>query len=163
MLATRPGWHPQTMKFLFALTLGASLAVSVPAFAQDSGPWRPASSAAKSITGGIDLEPGKLFINFAGFPLAQIRSLTSAEASAAFDADPGTPGGGNLYRLQVPPDKRFEHHNTLCGSDQTQWMATWGSGSQLHVAFFSGQKMPTLTLDALNNSSTECGVFSYVR
>jgi hypothetical protein len=151
------------MKFLFALTLPILLSVSLPAHAQDKGPWRAASSTAKNITGDIEIVEGRLLINFAAFPLAQIRALTPAEASAAFDADPSAPGGGNLYRLQIPADKRFQHHNTLCGSDQTQWMASWASGSQLNVAFFSGEKMPVLTLDALNASSAVCGVYAYVR
>jgi hypothetical protein len=151
------------MKFLIVLTLPVLLALSLPACAQDKGPWRAASSTAKTITGDIEIGNAQLLINFAGFPLAQIRALTPAEASAAFDADPGVPGGGNLYRLQVPADKRFQHHNTLCGSDETQWMATWASGSEINVAFFSGTKMPVLTLDALNGSSAVCGVFRYAR
>ncbi|HEX4036836.1 MAG TPA: hypothetical protein VHX37_02160 [Acidobacteriaceae bacterium] len=151
------------MKFLAAVTLPLLLALSRPALAQDSGPWRAADSTAKTITGDIEIANGRLLINFAGFPLAQIRALKPAEASGAFDADPSTPGGGNLYRLQVPADKRFQHHNTLCGGEQTQWMATWASGSELQVAFFSGQNMPVLTLDALNGSSAGCGVYRYVR
>ena len=151
------------MKFLYAVTLPLLLAVSLPALGQDKGPWRAGSSTAKTITGDIEVLDTRLLINFAAFPLAQIRSLKPAEASAAFDADPGVPGGGNLYRLQIPAEKRFQHHNTLCGSDETQWMATWASGSQLDVAFFSGDKMPVLTLDALNGSSTVCGVYTYVR
>lgn len=149
------------MRFLFAATL--LLATALPALAQDKGPWRAASSDAKTITGDIEIDQARLFIDFSGYTLAQIRSLKPAEASAAFDADPGVPGGGNLYRVQVPAEKRFQHHNTLCGTDETQWMATWASGSQLSVAFFSGQKMPLLTLDALNGSPTLCGVYQYAR
>lgn len=151
------------MKLLLAVAFSLALAGSLSAHAQDKGPWRAASSAAKTITGDIDITGTRLLINFSAFPLAQIRALTAAEASAAFDADPGAVGGGNLYRVQVPPDKRFQHHNTLCGTDETQWMATWASGSQIQVAFFSGLKMPVFTLDALNGSPTLCGVFGYVR
>ncbi|MGC2620115.1 MAG: hypothetical protein WA414_13810, partial [Acidobacteriaceae bacterium] len=71
--------------------------------------------------------------------------------------------GGNLYRLEIPAEKRFQHKNTLCGSDETQWMATWASGSGIRVAFFSGQTMPVLTLDALNSSTNVCGNYSYIR
>lgn len=151
------------MKFLLALALPLMMSALLSAHAQDKGPWRAASSDAKNITGDIEITGSRLLINFSAFPLAQIRSLTAAEASAAFDADPAVVGGGNLYRLQVPPGKRFSHHNTLCGTDETQWMATWASGSQIQVAFFSGSKMPVLTLDALNGSSAVCGVFGYVR
>ncbi|MGB7134976.1 MAG: hypothetical protein WBD46_06790 [Acidobacteriaceae bacterium] len=151
------------MKFPFAAILPVLLAVSLPALAQDKGPWRAVDSTAKTITGDIEIDNARLLINFASFPMAQIRSLKPAEASAAFDADPSTPGGGNLYRLQVPADKRFSHHNTLCGEEETQWMATWQSGTELQVAFFSGPTMPVLTLDALNGSSAVCGVFRYGR
>jgi hypothetical protein len=139
------------------------IAGSIPAAAQDKGPWRAASSEAKAITGDIAIADTRLIINFSGFTIAPIRALKVDEAVAAFDADRTVPGGGSLYRLQIPADKRFQHHNTLCGSDETQWMATWAFGSELHIAFFSGEKMPTLTLDALNGSSTLCGTFSYVR
>jgi hypothetical protein len=148
---------------LLAAPLVLLLAGSLPAAAQDQGPWRAASSEAKAITGDIAIYGARLTINFSGFTIAQIRALKADEAAAAFDADRSVPGGGNLYRLQVPPDKHFQHHNTLCGSDETQWMATWAFGAELHVAFFSGEKMPTLSLDALNGSSTLCGTFTYVR
>lgn len=139
------------------------LACSLPAAAQDAGYWRAASSEAKTITGDIVIQGTRLSISLSSFTIAEIRAITPAEASAAFDADSSTPGAGNLYRLDIPPSKKFEHRNTICGSDDTQWMATWASGNDLHVAFFSGQKMPTLTLDALANSSTLCGNFGYVR
>lgn len=148
---------------LLLLAPGSRMARAQNIAAQDKGPWRAASSTAKDITGDIDIGNLELIINFSAYPLAQIRPLTPDEAAAAFDADRDAPGGGNLYRLQVPPDKRFKHHNTLCGSDETQWMATWGSGSSLQVAFFSGSKMPVLTLDALNGSSAVCGIYAYVR
>jgi hypothetical protein len=143
--------------------LALLFAGSLTATAQDKGPWRASSSEAKSITGDIDINDSRLTINFSGFTIAVIRPLKADEAAAAFDADRSVPGGGNLYRLQVPADKKFQHHNTLCGSDETQWMVTWAFGSELHVAFFSGPNMPVLTLDALNGSSAVCGTFTYVR
>lgn len=146
-----------------AATLFFLLACSVTAAAQDKGPWRAASSEAKQITGDIAVYDGKLTINFSTFTIAQIRTVTADEASAAFDADRSVPGGGNLFRLEIPADKRFQHHNTLCGTDETQWMATWADGSELHVAFFSGTAMPKLTLDALANASNLCGTYTYVR
>jgi hypothetical protein len=143
--------------------LALLLAGSVSAAAQDKGPWRAASSEAKSITGDIAISDARLTINFSGFTIAQIRALKPDEAAAAFDADRSVPGGGNLYRLEIPADRKFQHHNTLCGSDEAQWMATWAFASELHVAFFSGSKMPVLTLDALNGSPALCGTFGYVR
>jgi hypothetical protein len=151
-----------TLRFLTA-ALVLLFCCSLPAAAQDKGPWRASSSEAKAITGDISIEDARLIINFSGFTIAQIRALTAAEASAAFDADPSTPGGGNLYRLSIPADKRFQHKNTLCGSDETQWMATWASGSGIRVAFFSGPNIPILTLEALNSSNNVCGNYSYIR
>lgn len=139
------------------------LACSLPAAAQDAGYWRAASSEAKTITGDLVIQGTRLSISFSNFTIAEIRAIKPAEASAAFDADPGTPGAGNLYRLDIPASKKFEHHNTICGSDDTQWMVTWASGNDLHVAFFSGQKMPTLTLEDLANSTSLCGNFGYQR
>lgn len=139
------------------------LACSLSAAGQDKGPWRAASSDAKAITGDLYIADARLTINFSNFTIAEIRSLTATEAAAAFSADSSVPGGGHLYRLDVPATKRFQHHNTLCGSDDTQWMATWGSGSEVHIAFFSGSTMPTLTIDALANSTSLCGSFAYVR
>ena len=139
------------------------LACSLPAAAQDAGYWRAASNEAKTITGDITIQGARLSISFSNFTIAEIRAIKPAEASAAFDADPGTPGAGNLYRLDIPASKKFAHHNSICGSDDTQWMATWVSGNDLHVAFFSGQKMPTLTLEDLSNSTSLCGNFGYQR
>lgn len=148
-------WALAALALLFAVSLSAA--------AQDKGPWRASSSEAKRITGDIAVSDSRLTIGFSGFTIAQIRPLKVDEAAAAFDADRSVPGGGNLYRLEIPADKRFEHKNTLCGSDETQWMATWAFGSELHVAFFSGSNMPVLTFDALNGSSAVCGTFTYVR
>jgi hypothetical protein len=131
--------------------------------AQDEGYWRAASSTAKAITGDIGLANDKLTINYLNFTVAPIRKLKPAEVAAAFDADVNTAGNGSLYRLNVSPGQRFLHHNTLCGSDPTQWMATYVSGRSLQVAFFSGEDMPVFTVDALANTTQVCGTFSYVR
>lgn len=135
----------------------------VPAIAQDKGYWRAASSNANQITGDIAISDTKLTIDFLSYSLAPIRKLTQTEAGVAFDVDVNVPGGGNIYRLAVPGDKRFLHKNTLCGSEDTQWMVTYVEGSTLHVAFFSGGNMPVLTGEALSNSSDVCGIFSYSR
>jgi len=136
---------------------------SLPSAAQDKGYWRAVSSNADDITGDLTIADSKITINFVAFPLAQIRQLQPSEFTAVFDADPGSGGSGFLYRLNVPGSKRFLHHNTLCGSDDTQWMATYIQGRALHVAFFSGTDMPVFTPDALANSTDVCGTFSYSR
>jgi hypothetical protein len=148
---------------LIAGATGLVLACSVSAVAQDRGYWRAASSNANQITGDITISESRLTINFIGYSLAPIRKLTTAEAAAAFDVDVNAAGGGNLYRLKIPGEKRFLHHNTLCGSEDTEWMVTYVEGRTLHVALFSGSDMPVLTLDALANSNEVCGVFSYER
>jgi hypothetical protein len=131
--------------------------------AQERGTWRVASSTARAITGDIVLSDAKISINFLAFTIAQIRRLEPAELSAAFDADSSAGGSGNLYRLNVPAGQRFLHHNTLCGTEDTQWMATYVQGQDLRLSFFSGSAMPVLTIDALANSTSLCGTFSYVR
>ncbi len=133
------------------------------AAAQDKGDWRAASSTARSITGDVALADEKIFINFSSFTIARIRGLEQAEASALFDADGTARGNGSLYRLNVPGSKKFLHRNSLCGSDDTQWMVTYVSGRSLQLAFFSGQKPPVFTPDAIANSTDMCGKFSYVR
>ena len=133
------------------------------ASAQDKGYWRAASSAANSITGDIAISPTRVTINFNSFPLAEVRRLTPAEAGAVFAADINIGGSGELYRLNVPAEKRFLHHNTLCGTDKAEWMATYVSGRNLRVAFFSGSASPQMTMDAMNNSTSLCGVFTYGR
>ncbi|HMG86142.1 MAG TPA: hypothetical protein VK574_10370 [Terracidiphilus sp.] len=139
------------------------LVCSLPLAAQDKGYWRAVSSNANDITGDVSITNDKITINFSAFPIAQIRPLKPAEFSAVFDADPGAAGGGYLYRLNVPAQKRFLHRNTLCGSDDTQWLATYVQGRALHVAFFSGSDVPVMTPEALGNSSDVCGTFSYSR
>jgi len=95
--------------------------------------------------------------------MVRVRSLEKAELSAAFDADSNANGSGSLYRLSIPAAQKFLHKNTLCGSDDTQWMVAYASGRTLQLAFFSGQKPPLLTLDAISNSTDLCGKYSYVK
>lgn len=131
------------------------------AAAQEKGYWRAASTTAKGVTGDIAFAGTKITLNFSSFTVAQIRTLEPAEAQALFNADPG--GNGNLYRLSIPGDKRFLHHNTLCGTEDTQYAITYVAGHDLQVAFFSGSSIPTLTPEAITGSDRLCGIYSYVR
>jgi hypothetical protein len=152
------------MKFravLFAV-LALAFTSSASAIAQESGPWRASSSNARAITGDIAFSPAKIAINFTAFTIAQIRPIKTEEVRALFNPD-NPVGGGNIFRVDVPADRKFLHHNTLCGSDDTQWIVTYAQGRDLQVAFFSGATPPVLTFDALNGSPSLCGVFSYVR
>jgi hypothetical protein len=133
------------------------------AAAQETGTWRAASSTANSITGDVALSADKVAINFSSFTMAQIRLLQPAEASAVFEAESSAGGRGSLYRLNIPGTKRFLHKNTLCGSEDIQWMATYVTGRTLHLAFFSGSKMPVFTPEAISNSTDLCGTFTYER
>ena len=139
------------------------LTCSLAGVAQEIGSWRAASSTAKAITGDVALSDEKISINYSGFPMAQIRSLKPEEVGAAFDLESGADRSGNLYRLSIPASKRFLHHNTLCGSEDAQWMVTYVAGHDLQLAFFSGEKMPVLTPEAVANSTNLCGTFSYVK
>jgi hypothetical protein len=151
------------MKRTMLLGVFAGLALVACAVAQERGYWRAASNTARSITGDVSLSDEKLVIDFSGYTIAKIRALRSAELSAAFDADSSAGGSGNLYRLNVPATKRLLHKNTLCGTDDTEWMATYVAGRSLQLAFFSGDRPPVLTLQALSDSSDLCGTFAYVR
>jgi hypothetical protein len=130
---------------------------------QDRGNWQAASNTAASITGNIEISEAKLTIDLKGFPIASIRSLQPAEVSSVFNADVDTAGPGTLYRLRVPAAQRFLHKNTLCGTQDAQWMAAYVDGKSLQVAFFSGDEAPVFTFDAITHSSDLCGTYVYVR
>lgn len=129
---------------------------------QEKGMWRAANSTAKSITGDIALSDEKITINFMSFTMVRIRALDKTELSAAFDADNNAAGTGSLYRMNIPAARKFLKKNSLCGAEDTEWMATYVAGRSLQLAFFSGDKPPVLTLDALANSSDTCGTYTYV-
>src|SRR6266700_5259695 len=133
--------------------IGLVLICCMTAAAQDKGYWRAASSTAKSITGDLAIADEKISINFLSFTIARLRGLEQAEASALFDPDGTAAGNGSLYRLNVPGEKKFLHKNSLCGSDDTHWMVTYVLGRSLQLAFFSGQKPPLFTQDAIANST----------
>ena len=139
------------------------LAGSLACAAQDKGYWRATSSNANAITGDLSFSATKVTINFANYPIAEIRKLTAEEDAAVFDAEPDAGGAGKLYRLHVPAEQKFAHHNTLCGTEETQWMVTYAEDKTLRVAFFSGDTAPVLTVDALANSTDVCGIFTYAR
>ena len=149
-------------KFVAAVA-GLFFACAVACMAQDSGYWRSASTNAKAITGDIVISGSKVTLDFYDFPLSLIRTLTTNEVAAAFDADVNVGGNGALYRIHVPAATRFLHKNTLCGTEETEWMATFVTGRNLKVAFFSGADAPVFTIDALANSYDRCGTFTYAR
>jgi hypothetical protein len=148
---------------LLAALAGLFFASILPCAAQDAGYWRSASTNANAITGDIVIGGSKLTIDFYDFPLSLIRTLTTNEVGAAFDADVNVGGNGTLYRIHVPAATRFLHKNTLCGTEDAEWMATFISGRNLKVAFFSGLEPPVFTIDALANSYERCGTFTYAR
>lgn len=131
--------------------------------AQEKGYWRAASSTAVSITGDVSISDAKVTINVATFPIAQIRKLEAAEVSAVFDTDANAGGSGNLYRLSISGARRFLRHNTLCGTEDVQWMVTYVLNKDLQVALFSGSSQPVFQFDAVRNSGSLCGTFSYAR
>lgn len=145
---------------ILALTCTLNCAAQEP----DRGYWRAASNTAASITGDIAIGKAKLTMNFKSYPLAEVRSLKPAEVAAVFDADVNAAGQGTLFRLKVPAPTKLLHHNTLCGTDDTEWMATYLTDPKtLQVAFFSGDDEPVFSMDAISNSSRLCGTYSFVR
>jgi hypothetical protein len=151
------------MKFLKLFSVTLVLACSMCSFAQDKGYWRASSQTSNSITGDLTISDSKITMMFLSWPLAPIRALTPVEISAVFDADSNVAQAGSLYRLNIAAGQKFLHKNTLCGTEQTQWMATYIEGRNLHVAFFSGANMPVFTFDAIRNSTDLCGTFLYTR
>ena len=131
--------------------------------AQDKGTWRASSTTAVAITGDIAIGNERLMISLNPFTIAEIRSLTAAELQGVFGEENGVGGVGFLYRLSIPADRKFLRKNTLCGSEETQWMVTMGKGKALQVAFFSGAKPPVMTAAAVADSTDLCGTYSYTR
>ena len=163
-----PCSNGKTMSNPFSKVIAASvlllcLPLAAPLAAQEQGLWRASNSSAKSITGDIALSDEKLNINFVTFTMVKVRSLEKAELGAAFDADTTVAGAGNLFRLNIPAARKFLHKNSLCGAEDTEWMATYATGRSLRIAFFSGEKPPVFTLSAISNSTDLCGVFEYIR
>jgi hypothetical protein len=143
--------------------LAGAVAGAGQARAQDQGAWHAASTTATTITSDIAISKERLTIDFLTYPLAPIRTLKPVEVSAVFDADVNAGINGMLYRLNIPGGQRFLHKNTLCGGENTQWMATYVTGHTLEVAFFSGDDMPVFTFDAISKSTDLCGTFAYAR
>ncbi len=144
--------------------LAFTLTLSAQQSPREAGNWRALSKTAHSITGDIVLSDERIAIDFYNFTIAQIRPLKAEEAAAAFNPDAPLPAGsGSLYRLSIPGNKKLVGKNTLCGADDTQWMATYVTGKTLQVAFFSGSTMPVLTPEAFANATSLCGTFTYTR
>ncbi len=130
---------------------------------EDQGYWRAASAASNSTTSDITIAKNRVTIDFLVYTLAPIRRLKPVEVSAVFDADVNAGISGQLYRLKIPAGQRFLHKNTLCGSEDTQWMATYVTGRTLEVAFLSGEDMPEFTFEAISKSQALCGTYTYAR
>jgi len=145
---------------LAALLLSLS---SLACRAQDHGYWTAAGSTANAITGDLGILKDRVTIDLVSFSAVAVRPLTSAEVAAVFDADANAGVTGTLYHLNIPASRRFLHKNTICGSEDTQWMTTYASGRTLQVAFFSGASTPVLTFEAVRNSPDLCGTFTYAR
>lgn len=140
------------------------LATVLPGVAQhEAGLWRAESKTAKGVTGDIGFGGQKLVINFSQFTIAPLHELSADEVLALFNPDNGATGKGNLFRLDIAGTQKFLHKNTLCGTEDTEFMATYVDGKKMQVAFFSGNKMPSLTIDALSNGSNLCGTYTYSR
>ena len=131
--------------------------------AQEQGYWRAESNTAHSITGDISLGSEKMMINFSTFTMFRARPLKPEEYRATFDLPADATGAGALYKVVIPGDKKFLHHNTLCGAEDVEWMTTFTDGKLLHVIFFSGKQLPVFTHEAMLQSTQVCGTFLYSR
>ena len=149
--------------FVASLVLAGIVCSAMARAQEDRGLWRAASTNAHAITGDITFADAKVTLNFLTFPLAAIRRLKPVEVSAVFDADVNAGIEGTLYRLRIPAGQLIVRKNTLCGNEDTQWMATYVTGHTLRVAFFSGDDMPAFTFDAMQNTTALCGKYTYER
>ena len=131
--------------------------------APETGLWHPLSSTARAITGDVAFTRDKLILNLTQLPIFSARILPTSDLLGVFNTEGLHGETGKLYRLAIPAGRTFLHKNTLCGSDDTRWMATLVIGTTLQVAFFSGSTIPTFTPEALQNSTSLCGTFSYTR
>jgi hypothetical protein len=147
----------------FCLAAIFLLASWVSVSAQEFGYWRAESKTAHSITGDVGISDARLTINFYGFNIVRARDLEPVEVSSVFDTDSAGSIKGRLYGLSIPATRKFVHKNTLCGSEDTRWMATYSEGNTLKIAFFSGERPPVFNVDAIANSTSLCGTFSYIR
>jgi hypothetical protein len=147
----------------FGAMIGLVLTSCVLATAQELGYWRASSSTAQSVTGDVGFSDAKIAINFSNFDIVRAADLEPGQVSSVFDADSNASTKGHLYKLNIPASKKFMHKNTLCGGEDTQWLVTYVEGRTLHLAFFSGQKAPVFTLDAISNSTALCGTYTYTR
>jgi hypothetical protein len=146
-------------------TFAASLLFTclIAARGEERGYWRAASNSARDVTGDITLADEKLTINFSTTAISKARALEPAEVSAVFDTDAATAGAGSLYHLNIPAAKKFLKKNTLCGAEDVRWMVAYASGNTLQIAFFSGDKPPVLTFEAISGSADRCGTYTYVK
>jgi hypothetical protein len=148
---------------LFQGIAGMVVVFCMTAVAQDKGYWRASSSTAQSITGDVALSDEKIAINLVTFTMAHIRALKPEEIMALFNPDDLAGTSGSLYRVSIPASRKFLKKNSLCGSEDTQWMVTYVSGRSMKIAFFSGEKPPVFTPAAIADSTDLCGTFSYTR
>jgi len=146
--------------FVLAFVLACA---AISAQQPEKGYWRAVSRTAASITGDISISGSKITINFTSFLISPVRLLKPAEVSAAFDEAVDTAGNGQLYRVNIPASRRFVKNNTLCGSQDTQWIAVYVANGSLKVAFFSGDNVPLMSFEALQKSTDLCGTYTFVR
>lgn len=158
-----PMKHQTILKAFAASLFLIILAVQAPAQSPERGYWRAASNTAHSITGDITLADEKLVINFYTTTISHVRALDPTEVSSVFDTDADAHATGSLYKLSIPATKKFLHKNSLCGGDDVTWMAAYAAAGTLHLAFFSSDKPPVFTFDAIANSAYLCGTFTYTR
>jgi hypothetical protein len=148
---------------LGGIAASAALACSLCCAAQDKGSWHAFDSAAKAITGDIEISDANLIINNITFSITLVRPLDPSEADMVF-APSKSSGAGYLYRLKVPTGTQFLHRNGLCVGEDTKWMATYVTAGELQVAFFGKDDPPTITKDALESGPTElCVTLAYSR
>ena len=125
--------------------------------------WTAASRTAESITGDVVLTARKIGMQHREFPLTLVHTVDKQHLDDAGKiVDQGMPLSASLYKTMIPRRSKLVHGNSMCGDADATWLLVLRYGEQLSLAFFSGQKEPSLEYEAVENSRSLCGTFHYV-
>ncbi len=153
------------------LSPGNAQQPSAPSGQEPTGVWLPLSHTAESITGQVILSSAGITIAGTTYPLKTERPLGTVEiqslAQVFFLSSGYQSVDARLYQTSVPATAILLNDNTICGPVPARWIAalTISSGGQpeLNLMFLSGDLQPALNAAVLENSTRECGTYSYAK
>jgi uncharacterized RDD family membrane protein YckC len=131
--------------------------------------WMPHSDSATWVTGPILMSTTGISIKNIIYPLTLTRPLKGNELESAaqiFHLQSSQDDEGWLFRANISSATRLINDNTLCGTDDAQWLIAVvtpdgpSTTRELHLMFFSGDSEPAIQ-PGLEKSSKECSSFVY--